>query len=153
MKLSKNLTLQECIKSGTAKRLGIDNTPKEKHVFSLKETANNIFQPVREFFNTPIYVSSGYRSEELNKAIGGSSSSQHCKGEALDLDADVFGGVTNDQIFTYIKDHLDFDQLIWEFGNEYTPDWVHVSYKGKHNRNNILKAEKINGKTVYSRFI
>ena len=91
-----------------------------------------------------------FRSEELNKAIGGSSKSQHCQGRAIDLD-DTFGHKTNAQMFQYIKDNLDFDQLIWEFGDENNPDWVHVSYVSENeNRGRCLKAHKVNGKTTYS---
>ena len=113
--------------------------------------AANIFQPIRDHFNVPIGISSGYRSIELNNIIGGSSSSQHSKGEALDLDADIFGGCTNAEIFDYIKDNLVFDQLIWEFGDDENPNWVHVSYnKDRTNRMMMLKAYKVKGKTRYS---
>ena len=151
MNLSKNLTLAEAIKSTTAKRLGINNTPDEWTTENLRQVALNVFQPLRDSFGCPIYVSSGYRSAELNTAIGGSSRSQHVEGRALDLDADVFGKCTNAQIFHYIKDHLDFDQLIWEFGDEKNPDWVHVSYVyGGTNRKRCLKAKKNqDGKTEY----
>ena len=111
--------------------------------------AENVFQPVREHFDTPIYVSSFFRSEALNKAIKGSSSSTHMKGEAMDLDADVYGKVTNAQIFHYIKDNLEFDQLIWEFGTDKNPDWVHVSLSKGTNRKQILVAKRVDGKTVY----
>ena len=150
MKLSNNLTLAEVTKSATAKRLGISNEPTIEHMENLKAVAQNIFQPVRERFNTPIAVTSGYRSEGLNKAIRGSASSQHCKGEAIDIDADVFGGLSNKEIFNYIKEHLVFDQLIWEFGDDDNPDWVHCSYKrvGK-NRGQVLKAVRNSGKISY----
>lgn len=149
MKLSKNLYLSEVIKSNTAIRLGIDNNPTAEHLENLKEIANNIFQPLRDYFDEPIGVSSGYRSIALNKAIGGSKTSQHSKGEALDLDADIFGGIANSEIFDFIKDNLDFDQMIWEFGTDKEPNWVHVSYKKGKNRKQILKAVKENGKTKY----
>mgnify|MGYP003644846382 CR=1 FL=1 len=150
MRLSKNLSLSEVIKSNTAIRLGIKNLPTTIHAENLKAIAEKVFQPLRNFYNSPIYVSSGYRGADLNKAIGGSRNSQHCKGEALDLDADVFGNVKNSELFYYIKNHLDFDQLIWEFGTDTEPSWVHVSYtKQRTNRNMILKAYKVNGKTHY----
>jgi len=151
MNLSKNLTLAEVTKSTTAKRLGIDNTPDEWTTENLRQIAINIFQPLREAFGCPIYVSSGYRSGELNTAIGGSSRSQHVEGRALDLDADVYGGCTNSQIFNWIKDNLEFDQLIWEFGDDDNPDWVHVSYVYDGvNRKRCLKAcRDDNGKTYY----
>jgi len=151
MNLSKNLTLAEVTKSTTAKRLGIDNTPDEWTTENLRQVAINIFQPLREAFGCPIYVSSGYRSAELNTAIGGSTRSQHVEGRALDLDADVYGGCSNAQIFNWIKDNLEFDQLIWEFGDQDNPDWVHVSYVYDGiNRKRCLKAcRDDNGKTYY----
>ena len=151
MNLSKNLTLAEVTKSTTAKRLGIDNTPDEWTTENLRQVALNIFQPLREAFGCPIYVSSGYRSAELNTAIGGSTRSQHVEGRALDLDADVYGGCTNSQIFNWIKENLEFDQLIWEFGDDDNPDWVHVSYVYDGiNRKRCLKAcRDNNGKTYY----
>ena len=151
MNLSKNLTLAEVTKSTTAKRLGIDNTPDEWTTENLRQVAINIFQPLREAFGCPIYVSSGYRSAELNTAIGGSTRSQHVEGRALDLDADVYGGCTNSQIFNWIKENLEFDQLIWEFGDDDNPDWVHVSYVYDGiNRKRCLKAcRDNNGKTYY----
>ena len=153
MKLSKNLSLAEVTKSATAKRRGIVNAPTEQHLENLKAVAENIFQPVREEFMCPVFVSSGYRSEALNEAIGGSKTSQHSTGEALDLDADVYGVITNADIFHYIEDRLDYDQLIWEFGTEENPDWVHVSFKKDGgNRREKLRAERVKGKTVY-RFI
>ena len=152
MKLSKNLSLAEVTKSVTAKRLGIDNTPDDWTKENLRQVAINVFQPLRDAFGCPIYVSSGYRSAELNAAIGGSKRSQHVEGRALDLDADVYGRCTNAQIFNYIKDNLEFDQLIWEFGDESNPDWVHVSfvYDG-NNRKRCLKADRDDkGKTFYT---
>ena len=138
MKISKNLTLKEVMYSQTAIRKGIDNTPTEEHIEKLKVIAEKIFQPLREHFGVPICVSSGCRSKALNKAIGGAHkivngfyvpTSQHCKGEAFDLDADTYGQITNKQIFDYIAENLEYDQLIWEFGTEYpdgNPNWVHV---------------------------
>ena len=145
MKISPNLTLAEVSKSNTAIKLGIDNEPKGEHLNNMIHTANAIFQPMREHFGKPIFVSSGYRSPELNKAIGGASNSQHCKGEALDLDNDAVEYPTNKDIFDYIKNHLDFDQLIWEFDGA----WVHVSYNKDKNRKQVLRALKVNGKTIY----
>jgi zinc D-Ala-D-Ala carboxypeptidase len=143
MKLSKNLSLREAVRSTTAKRLGLKNEPDAPQITNLKLLANHVFQPLRDNFEVPIYVSSGYRSPKLNNAIGGSNTSQHCQGRALDLDADVFGKISNAEIFYYIKDCLDFDQLIWEFGDDTNPDWVHVSYTSPtENRGRILKAYK-----------
>ena len=150
MKLSKNLSLAEVTKSATAKRQGIANEPNIDQLERLKAVAENIFQPIREEFMCPIFVSSGYRSEALNEAIGGSKTSQHSKGEALDLDADVYGVITNADIFNFVLDRLEFDQLIWEFGTDENPDWVHVSFKKEgRNRMQVLKAVRVNGKTKY----
>mgnify|MGYP001102957940 CR=1 FL=1 len=154
MKLTENLSLAEVTKSVTALRHGIANTPTVTHLINLKEVAKNIFQPCREHFGMPLAVTSGYRSEVLNDLIGGSKRSQHSKGEALDLDAQVYGGFTNRELFLYIKDHLVFDQLIGEF-----PDnvgefaWVHVSYKADGNRGEVLIAYKDdNNRTKYAKW-
>lgn len=151
MMLSKNLSLREATKSVTALRLGIENTPSEQEINNLELVATEIFQPLRDYFGVPIAVTSGYRSKALNKAIGGSRTSQHIAGEALDLDADVYGEITNYDIFKYIYTHLEYDQLIWEFGTDLEPAWVHVSFKrGKgENRNRAMKAYRDNGKTTY----
>ena len=150
MKLSNNLSVAEVTKSNTAKRWGISNEPTIEHLENLKAIALNIFQPARNYFKKPIFVSSGYRSEALNEKIGGSTKSQHSKGEALDLDAHIFGGLTNQQLFKFIYDHTDFDQLIWEFGTDEEPDWVHVSYvSDRNNRRETLKAYKANNVTKY----
>jgi hypothetical protein len=150
MNLSKNLSLGEVTKSRTAVRLGIDNTPDDWTIENLRAVAEDVFQPLRNAFGTPIYVSSGYRSQELNAAIGGSKRSQHIQGRALDLDADVFGGCTNGEIFRYILNNLTFDQLIWEFGDQDNPDWVHVSYvRDGVNRGRCLKACRDDRGKVY----
>jgi len=147
--VSKNISYKEATHSTTAKRLGIDNTPNAEQFSNMVYVAENVFQPVREHFGVPIYVSSFFRSEALNKAVRGSSSSTHTKGEAMDLDADVFEGVTNAQIFEYIKNNLEFDQLIWEFGTDENPAWVHVSLSKRNNRKQVLKAVRVDGKTHY----
>jgi hypothetical protein len=154
MKLSENLSLSEIIRSESAKRKGVSNMPTEEHIANLKVLAEKVFQPIRENFRVPILISSGYRSKELNAAIGGSLTSQHCSGEAIDIDMDgTPHGVTNADVFNFIKDKLEFDQLIWEFGSATNPDWVHVSYKVKGgNRKQILKAVKSGGKTTYIPF-
>lgn len=150
MKLSENLTLAEVTKSNTAIKNGINNNPSDEHLSNLVDIAEKVFQPLRDHFGVPIGITSGYRSLELNKLIGGSLTSQHSKGQALDLDADVFGGVTNSEIFEFIRDNLEFDQLINEFPKGYEPSWVHVSYKREGNRKQVLQAKRINGKTEYS---
>jgi len=149
MKLSENLTLREAIKSNTATRLGIDNTPEQWEVNNLRAIAENIFQPVRDHFGVSIGVSSGYRCKELNKAIGGSKYSQHMIGEALDIDADIYGKVTNAEIFNYIKNNLEWDQMIWEFGDDDEPNWVHVSYKESGSNRRQLKRAYRDNKGIY----
>lgn len=151
MKLSKNLSLNEVTTSKTALRLNIDNTPTEEHIENLKYLAENIFQPIREHFGVPIYVSSGYRSNELNTAIGGSHTSFHRHGMALDLDQDGRNkGVSNADVFYFIKENLPYTELIWEFGDETNPNWVHVALaKGRENEKETLVAYKLNGKTKY----
>jgi zinc D-Ala-D-Ala carboxypeptidase len=149
MKLSEHLSLSEVIRSESAKRNGISNMPTPEHIENFKILATKVFEPIREHFGVPIRISSGYRSKELNRLIKGSSSSQHCKGQAIDIDMDgTSNGVTNTDVFNYIKDNLPFDQMIWEFGNEDNPDWVHVSYVPE-GRKQILKAVKIKGQTKY----
>ena len=154
MKLSANFTLAEAIRSDTAKRLGINNKPTAEHLQNLKVFSEKVLQKVRDYFGVSIYTSSIYRSKLLNQAIKGRSSSQHCTGEAGDIDMDGSDdGVTNKMVFDYIKNHLEFDQLIWEFGDKNNPDWVHVSYKVKGNqRKQVLRAVKIKGKTVYQKY-
>jgi hypothetical protein len=155
MKLSNYVSLAEVTKSDTAKRKGISNEPTPEHLENLKTICNDVFDKVREHFGVPIYISSGYRSEALNKAIGGSKTSDHNLGRALDLDQDGRGnGVTNMEVFEFIKDNLEFDQLIGEFqradGNF---DWVHVGYRKGANRKQILVAYRdAAGKTKYKPF-
>ena len=152
MQLSKNLALAEVMRSETAKRKGISNMPTPEHIENFKLLAEKVFQPIREHFGVPIILSSGYRSKELNTAVGGALSSQHCTGEAIDIDMDGSDdGVTNVDVFYHIKDILSFDQLIWEGGTDISPDWVHVSYNPfKEQRNQILRMVKVNGKPIYS---
>ena len=150
MKISKHLSLSEVIRSETAKRRGIINTPTAEHLENFKLLADNLFEKIRAHFGVPIHISSGYRSKELNDAIGGSKTSQHSKGQAIDIDMDgSSSGVTNADVYNYIEENLDFDQLIWEFGTDKNPDWVHVSYTNGKNRKQKLKAVRTNGKTSY----
>ena len=151
MKLSQHLDLSEVTRSESAKRNQISNMPTGEHIANFITLAEKVFEPIREHFGVPIHISSGYRSKELNAKIGGSASSQHCKGQAIDIDMDGgTNGVTNKMVYDYIKDNLPFDQLIWEFGDDTNPDWVHVSYNEGKNRNQKLKAIKSNGKTSYT---
>ena len=152
MKISEHLELAELIRSDSAKRNGISNMPTPEHIDNLKKLAENVFEKVRAHFGVPIRISSGYRSKELNAKIGGANTSQHSTGEAIDIDMDGTS-LTNKQIFDYIKDNLIFDQLIFEFGSDNNPDWVHVSYEstGKQ-RKQVLRAYKLNGKTAYKAY-
>lgn len=145
MNLTENFTLEEMYKSTTAIRLGIDNTPSDIVVKNLLQLCKKVLQPLREYMDESIKVSSGYRNPDLNKKIGGSKSSQHCLGQA----ADISCGERTSEMYHYIKNNLIFDQLIWEFGTDENPDWVHVSYSSTNNRKECLRAYKINGKTVY----
>ena len=147
--ISKHISDKEGVYSRTALRLGINNKPNKKQLKNMKLLAEEVFEPLRIYANGPIKINSFFRSPELNKAIGGSTKSQHCHGQAIDLD-DTFGRCTNAEMFEFIKKHLDFDQIIWEFGNDKNPDWVHVSYVSpEKNRNRCLQAYKENNKTKY----
>lgn len=148
--ISKHISYAEAIKSQTANRFGIKNIPTEKAIESMRLIAKNIFEPVRRDVakGKPIAINSFYRSESLNTACGGSITSQHCKGEAMDLDADCFGNGSNREIFEYIRKNLAFDQLIWEFGDDKNPAWVHVSLS-KNNRREVLKSVRKGGKIRY----
>jgi hypothetical protein len=150
MKLTAHFDLSEFTRSESAKREGLDNTPTAEHLENLKTLCEKVLEPIRLRFGS-INISSGYRGKMLNHFIGGSVSSDHCLGRAADIDMDDSGtGVTNTEIFNYIKDNLDYDQLIWEFGTKEKPDWVHVGYRGKDNRKQTLRATKVNGKSHYS---
>jgi len=148
-RISKHLSLKEATRSNTATRLEIKNEPRELDLVRMIEIAEKVFEPLREWVSGPIKVNSFYRSPELNSAIGGSKNSQHCIGCALDID-DTFGYKTNAQMFEYIKCNLDYDQMIWEFGDLDNPDWVHISYISEDaNRRRCLRAYKKSGKTKY----
>ena len=149
MSISKHISYKEGVYSRTATRLGIKNNPNAEQMENMITIAEEVFEPLRAYVGGPIKINSFFRSPELNKAIGGSGKSQHCHGQAIDLD-DTFGRCTNAEMFEFIKKHLDFDQIIWEFGDEDNPDWVHVSYVSPdQNRNRCLQAYKENGKTNY----
>jgi hypothetical protein len=152
MNLSKNLTLFEMTRSETAKRKGVSNEPTPEHIENMKVLAEKIFQPIRDHFGVPIYITSGYRSLALNKKIGGVKNSQHTLGQAIDIDQSGHeSGITNKDIFNFIKDNLNFDQLIAEFKESNDLGWVHVSYKPIGNqRKQILIATKGTFGTKYS---
>ena len=148
-RISKHISYKEATRSATALRLGIENVPNEYELQNMEMVAKKVFEPLREAIDAPIKINSFFRCEELNKAIGGSTKSQHCQGRAIDID-DIYGHVSNAFMYYYIKDNLDFDQLIWEFGTDDSPDWVHVSYVGgDSNRKRCLRAIRENGKTKY----
>jgi len=147
--ISKHISYKEGVYSTTALRRGIENTPNEEQLKNMETLAKEIFEPLRIYVGGPIKINSFFRSADLNKAIGGSTTSQHCKGQAMDID-DTFGKATNAEMYHFIKEHLDFDQMIWEFGNDDNPNWVHVSYVSpEKNRKKCLKAYKENGRTKY----
>ena len=149
MSISQHISYKEAVYSRTAQRLGIDNEPNDEQMKNMLNIAQEVFEPLRMWVGGPIKINSFFRSPKLNKAIGGSTKSQHCHGQAIDLD-DTFGRATNVEMFEFIKKHLDFDQMIWEFGDDENPDWVHVSYVSEEkNRNRCLKAYKEKGKTQY----
>ena len=145
MRLTAHFDLSEFTRSESAKREGLDNTPTAEHLENLRVLCEKVLEPIRLRFGS-INISSGYRGKMLNHFIGGSVNSDHCLGRAADLDMDDSGsGVTNKEIFEYIKDNLEFDQLI----NEFNYSWVHVGYRLGANRKQVLKAVKEKGKTVY----
>ena len=147
--ISKHISYREGTLSTTAIRLGIDNIPNDEQLNNMELISEKIFEPLRKWVGGPIKINSFFRCPDLNKAIGGSSKSQHCKGQAMDID-DTFGRVTNAEMYHFIKEHLDFDQMIWEFGDDDNPDWVHVSYvSSEDNRNRCLQAYRVAGKTNY----
>jgi zinc D-Ala-D-Ala carboxypeptidase len=149
MAISEHISYKEGVYSRTATRLDIDNEPNDEQMNNMCLIAQEVFEPLRMWVGGPIKINSFFRSPKLNKTIGGSTKSQHCHGQAIDLD-DTFGRATNAEMFDFIKEHLDFDQMIWEFGDEDNPDWVHVSYVSEDkNRNRCLQAYKENGKTKY----
>ena len=149
MNVSAHFALAEFTRSESAKRHGVSNEPTPEHLQNLITLCEKVLEPIRMKFG-PINISSGYRSKALNHYIGGSLNSQHCEAKAADIDMDGMGGASNTEIFNYIKDSLDFDQLIWEFGDNNKPDWVHVSYNAPKNRKQVLRALKVNGKTAYA---
>ena len=150
MQISKHLSFEECTKSSTADKLGIiNNNPNESVIENMKLLAEKVFEPIREHFGKPIHVSSMFRGMPLNQAVKGSITSQHCSGQAMDIDMDSKGKPTNKEVFDYIKANLEFDQLLAEFPQKGNPSWVHVSYTNTNNRKQILVAKKRNGRTVY----
>lgn len=151
MKISAHVSYKEVTFSQTATRRGIDNNPDAEQLANIQRLCERVFEPLREWAGGAIKINSCFRSQDLNKAIGGANSSQHCangNGAAMDID-DNYGGKTNAQMFHWIRENVVFDQLIWEFGDEVNPDWVHISLKEEGNRKEILQAIRVNGRTSY----
>ena len=147
--ISKHISYKEGVYSNTAIRRGINNDPNDEQLENMELIAEEVFEPLRVWVDGPIKINSFFRSPELNMAIGGSGKSQHCKGQAIDID-DTFGKATNAEMYHWIKENLNFDQMIWEFGDDDNPAWVHISYVSpKENRNRCLLAYKENKKTKY----
>ena len=149
-KISKHISYKEGIYSATALRKGLDNTPNAEQLKYMHDIAQYLFEPLREWVGGPIKINSFFRGEPVNTSIGGSKTSQHMKGQAMDID-DTFGYKTNAEMYHYIKDNLDFDQLIWEFGDDDNPNWIHVSYvTHRENRKRLTVAYRDRkGKTKY----
>ena len=148
--ISEHISYKEGVYSITATRLGVDNTPNDEQLTNMELVAEKVFDPLREWVGGPIKINSFFRGLPLNTAIGGSKKSQHMKGQAMDID-DNYGHATNAEMYYWIKANLDFDQMIWEFGDDDEPNWIHVSYVSKEdNRNRCLRAYKSNGKTLYN---
>ena len=137
-RISKHISYKEAVGSNYAKQKGIKNKPNEEQVENMKLLAEEVFEPLREWVDAPIKVNSMFRSLELNTALKGSKTSSHMKGEAMDITS--MGGKSNLEMFHYIKDNLEFDQLIWEFGKE--PKWLHVSYNKDNNRKQVLVTKR-----------
>ena len=147
--ISEHVSYKEGVFSVTATRLGVDNTPNDEQLANMELVAEKVFEPLREWVGKPIKVNSFFRGLKLNTAIGGARKSQHMKGQAMDID-DNYGHATNAEMYYWIKENLDFDQLIWEFGDDENPNWLHVSYVSKEdNRNRCLKAYKEQGRSKY----
>ena len=148
-RISEHVSYKEGIHSRTAVRRGFDNTPDADQLKCMHEVAKYLFEPLRDWVGGPIKINSFFRGEPTNTAIGGSKYSQHMKGQAMDID-DTFGYKTNAEMYYYIKDNLDFDQMVWEFGDDKNPNWIHVSYvTHRPNRKKLTVALTKNGKTVY----
>ena len=147
--ISKHISYKEATRSNTALRRGIENIPDVEELENMKLIAEKVFEPLRKWVGGPIKINSFYRSPELNVAIGGSKKSQHCHGQAIDID-DTYGHRSNASMFKHIRYNMDYDQIIWEFGDDKNPAWVHVSYVSEEkNRHRCLRAIKKDGKTRY----
>jgi zinc D-Ala-D-Ala carboxypeptidase len=148
MKLTENFTLSEMVKSETALRHGLDNTPGDTEIANLRQLAANVLQPIRNHYRTGVKVNSGYRAPNVNAAVGGSRTSDHTRGQAADIE---IPGIANAALAEWISKHLKFTQLILEFYTPGVPDsgWVHVSYNPADLKCQVMTAMRENGKTVY----
>tara|TARA_B110000285_G_C14776497_1_gene446474 strand:+ start:161 stop:607 length:447 start_codon:yes stop_codon:yes gene_type:complete len=146
-KISKHISYKEATSSNYAKEHKIENKPNDEQLENMQLIAEKVFEPLREWVGGPIKVNSFFRSEELNSGIKGSLKSSHLKGQAIDLTS--MGGKTNLEMFNYIKDNLDFDQLIWEYGR-HNPVWLHVSYKSEKNRKQVLIIKEVGQYKLYN---
>jgi len=144
--ISEHITYAEATHTET----GYKNEPSAQQIEAMQLVAEKVFEPLRHYISEPITISSFFRSPMVNAAVSGAVTSQHVKGEAIDMKSVANAGYTNADLFHYIREHLVFDQLIWEFGTDKEPAWVHVSYSATHNRKQALKGQKLGGKTIYS---
>jgi zinc D-Ala-D-Ala carboxypeptidase len=148
--ISEHISFEEATQSQSATRAGIKNMPGVVEITNMKLVAEKCFEPLRKAIAAPIRISSFFRCKELNSLIGGAFNSQHVDGKAIDIQAT--GKITNLDLFNWLKDNVDFDQLILEFPDKQgNPAWVHVSYNEKGNRKEVLRAKSVNGKTIYEK--
>ena len=150
--ISKHISYAEATRSEAAQKQGITNIPDAASLTAMKRTAERVFEPLRTYIGEPIRINSFFRTPQVNTLIGGSATSQHMKGEAMDIGRFANSNYSNAEIFWFIRENLDFDQLIWEMGTDGEPDWVHVSLKPSGNRREVLQAYKSGGLTKYKIF-
>lgn len=150
MIISDHLSFSEATFSETAERHGIKNLPNLEEISNMRLLAERVFEPLRAAIGHPIRVNSMFRSIELNRKVGGSTTSQHCRGQAMDLSS-CHKSYSNADMFRFIRENLEFDQLIWEFGTDEEPNWVHVSYVEGQNRRQVLRSVNQAGKTIYKK--
>lgn len=146
-RISEHISYDEATRSDAALKFGIGNNPNAAQLEAMKLVAEKVFEPARDFMGEPLIVTSFFRNKSVNKLIGGSATSQHLKGEAIDIKCSE-----NAKLFNFIKENLEFDQLIWEFGSAFQPGWVHASYSQFGNRGEVLRAKSVKGKTIYEKY-
>jgi hypothetical protein len=154
--ISLHITYKEATRSEKARRYGWKNDPNPQQLERMTILAKKVFEKIRSYFGVPIYIWSMFRTPKVNKAAGGKKNSQHMadNGAAIDIDAQVFGGLTNKKIFDFVRKNLEFDQLIGEGWDDEDDDydWIHISYNEEKNRNQVLVMTLIDGKPVYSNY-